>query len=262
MGMDLPLVIKRPLVFFDIEATGFDPSNDKIVEICLIKVWPDGREEVFTSRVNPGVPIPPESTAIHHISDEDVKGAPYFGGIAEKIMKFLEDSDLAGFHVSRFDIPILTRQLQEAGHSFSGVGRCVVDSLKIFHKKEERNLSAAYRFYCGKDLANAHTAEADTRASLEVFLAQMRRYEDLPKDISKLHDFCNQQDPRFVDSTGKFMWRHNQAFFNFGKYRSKSLKDVAKEDTEYLIWIAEESSMPDDVIEICRKALTGDFPKK
>ena len=119
MTSEFPLLIKRPIVFFDIEATGFDPNHDRIVEICLIKVWPDGREEVFTSRVNPGVPIPPESTAIHGISNEDVKDAPYFGGIAEKIMAFFEDSDLAGFHISRFDIPILSRQLQEAGHSFA-----------------------------------------------------------------------------------------------------------------------------------------------
>ncbi len=262
MADAFPLPLKRPIAFFDIEATGFDPNHDKIVEICFIKVHPDGREEVFTSRVNPGIPIPPETTAIHGISDEDVKNAPYFGAIAVKIMEFLEDTDLGGFHVSRFDIPVLARELQTSGHSFSAVGRCVVDSLKIFHKKEERNLSAAYKFYCGKELINAHSAEADTRATLEVFVAQMRRYQDLSQDINKLHDYCNQLDPRFVDSTGKFFWKHNQAYFNFGKFRSRSLKDVANENTDYLVWITEESNMPDDMVEICRKALRGVFPAR
>lgn len=258
----MPFILKKPLVFFDLEATGFDPNHDKIVEFCFLKVSPDGHEEVFRERVNPGVAIPPEATKIHGITNDDVKNSPLFKDYANQVMEILDNADLAGFHVTRFDIPILTRELRDSGFHFSVEGRCVIDSLKIFHKKEERNLAAAYNFYCGKELSHAHSAEADTKATFEVFLAQMERYKDLPRDLTQLHDYCNQRDPRFVDSEGKFSWRHNQACFNFGKYRSLSLKEVARKDPQYLLWLSEAQGTSDEVISLCRKALSGQFPTK
>lgn len=255
-------VIKRPLVFFDLESTGTDPEHDKIVEICLLRVTPQGDETCWTEMINPGIPIPRETTAVHKITDQDVAGKPFFREVAPKVDMMLENADLAGFHAMRFDIPLLLREMKEAGYFISMTDRLVVDALKIFHRKERRDLSAAYRFYCRKELSGAHNAEADTKATRDIFLAQLERYPDLPRHIEGLHQFCHEPDERFVDQQGRFIWRHGQAYFNFGKHRGRSLVDVARHDKEYLLWVSEGDKFSHEVSEICLKALQGEFPVK
>ncbi len=260
--MRLQEMLKRPLVVFDIESTGTDPEQDKIVEICLLRIEPDGSETCLTELVNPGIPIPREATAVHKITDEQVKGKPYFRDIADKVLAILEGADLAGFHLTRFDVPLLSRELREAGCRLNEESRLVIDALKIFHRMERRDLSAAYKFYCGKQLDGAHGASADTKATRDVLMAQLERYPDLPKSMEALHQFCNEADSRFVDKTGRFVWRHGAAHFNFGKHKGKSLSDIARQDKEYLLWCLEGSKFSGEVLEICNKALQGEFPRK
>ncbi|MBI2070822.1 MAG: 3'-5' exonuclease [Elusimicrobia bacterium] len=254
--------LKRPLVFLDLEATGLDTAMDRIVEICLIRVTPDGLDENFTSRINPGIPIPPESTAIHGISDADVRNAPFFKAVAPKVEQFLTDADLGGYNIARFDVPMLANELARAGLSLGAERRRIIDAMKIFHKKESRDLAAAYKFYCRKTLESHHSAQADTAAARDIFFGQLDMYPDLPKDVDALHAFCNALDSRFVDGEGKFSWRHGQAHFNFGKHKGHSLQEVARIDRDYLIWLMEGSGSSPELAAICRNALDGEFPRR
>ncbi len=252
--------LEKPLVFFDLETTGTAPTEDRIVDIALIKLIPGGGEESFSSLVDPGVPIPAEVSEIHHITDEMVRGQPAFKDLAVKINEFIDDADLGGFGVSRFDIPMLAAEFRRAGMAFRVEGRRVVDSLTIFHKMEPRNLTAAYKLYCGKTLEDAHRAEADTRASLEVFLAQVEHYKELPEDVAGISAFCVQRNPHNVDANGKFVWRNGKASFNFGKFRTKPLEEVARIEPGYLHWLAGDARTTSEVSQICREALSGRFP--
>lgn len=254
--------MQRPVIFFDIEATGADSQRDRIVEIALIKEYPDGKREEKVHRINPGIKIPAEVIKIHGITNEDVLLAPAFRDLAIPLLDFFEGADLAGFGVNRFDVPILVEEFKRAGFPFPKEGTAVIDALTIFHRKEPRDLSAAYQYYCGKTLVGAHGARADALASLEVIKAQVLRYEELPKDVAGLHDFCNKQDERYVDAKGKFIWRDGEAAINFGKYKGELLRHMVKEQRDYMEWVVSEGKFPQDVTDICWKALRGEYPKK
>ena len=172
------ITLDRPLVFFDLEATGISTENDRIVDVALVKKLPDGTDVAFTSLVNPGVPIPREASAVHHITDDMVAGAPTFKELAPRVLEFLEGCDLGGFNVAKFDVPMLQAEMKRNGFLLSLDGRRVLDAQVIYHKMERRTLAAAYQFYCGKPLPDAHRAEPDARASLEVFLAQLDKYAE------------------------------------------------------------------------------------
>ncbi len=197
----MQLNLKKPIIFFDLETTGIDIMHDRIVEISMIKVLPSGEEIEKTRRVNPGIPIPAEATAVHHITDADVANEPMFRQIARSLANEMTGCDIAGFNSNRFDIPMLDQEFQRAGVKFDFSKARFVDVQTIFHKKEQRTLVAAYRFYCGKELDGAHSANADTRATLEVLKSQLDHYDDLPNDIEELSKFS--QMNRNVDFMGR-----------------------------------------------------------
>lgn len=231
------LNLRRPIVFFDLETTGVNITADRIVEISTVKVFPgQDSPEVKTHRVNPEMPIPAEATAIHHITDEDVKDCPPFRCLAKSLAQYMTGCDIAGFNSNRFDIPMLDQEFQRANVDFD-FGRCrFIDVQTIFHKKEPRNLTAAYRFYCDKELEGAHGAEADTMATYEVLMAQMERYPDLPADIDALADFASQN--RNVDFMGRLVYDEQmREVINFGKYKGKLAEDVLRRDPGYYGWI-------------------------
>lgn len=245
----MKLNLTRPLAVFDIETTGVNVGTDRIVEICIIKINPDNSEEVLTMRINPGMPIPKEVVAIHHISDEDVKDCPQFKEVAAKLNAFLDNCDLAGFNSNKFDIPLLVEEFLRAGVDFDIRGRRFIDIQNIFHKMEPRNLRAAYRFYCGKDIINAHSAEADTRATFEILEAQLERYNNVEytdnngrttkpvnNDIQALHDFSFIN--RNADLVGHIIFSEaGTEVFNFGKYKGRSVEEVFAKEPSYYDWM-------------------------
>jgi DNA polymerase-3 subunit epsilon len=231
----MKLNLKRPIVFFDLETTGTNVSRDRIVEISMIKVNPDGSEEVVSKRLNPEMPIPASSTAIHHITDEDVKDAPTFKAVASKLMQFFDDCDIAGFNSNKFDVPLLSEEFLRAGLKFDVMSRKFIDVQNIFHAMEPRTLIAAYRFYCGKDLEAAHSAEADTRATYEVLMSQLDKYETLKNDVDYLSSFSKTQN---IDLAGRIARNENgEAVFNFGKYKGKTVESVLRKDVGYYSWM-------------------------
>ena len=254
--------LERALVFLDLETTGTDTAGDRIVDIALLRRDPAGMEGVFSSLVDPGVPIPSEASEVHHITDDMVRGQPTFKELAPKLLAFIGDADLGGFNVAKFDVPMLIAEFKRAGFDFSAKDRRVLDAFVIFQRKEPRNLAAAYKFYCGKEIQGAHRAEADARASFEVFAAQLERYEDLPKDFQALSDMINARDPRYVDAERKFLWRNGQAAFAFGKHRGLSLEEVARKDPGYLDWLMGTPQATPELISICGEARKGRFPAK
>ncbi|TVP51121.1 MAG: 3'-5' exonuclease [Mongoliibacter sp.] len=242
------LNLKNPIAFFDIESTGINISTDRIVEISILKLHPDGKKETKTLLINPTIPIPKETSLIHGIYDEDVKDAPTFKEIARELHQFLVGADLSGFNVLKFDIPLLVEEFLRAGIDFDIEKRNILDSQKIFFMMEKRNLTAAYKFYCGKNLENAHSAEADTIASYEVFEAQVERYlgeeaEDLQgnklgifeNDMKKIHSILNE---KMVDLAGRFIFNDEGVeCFNFGKQKGKPIAQVLKEEPGYYDWM-------------------------
>ncbi len=249
----MKLNLKRPIVFFDLETTGTNVIRDRIVEISIIKIHPDGREEIFTQRVNPEMPIPAESTAIHGITDEDVVGAPKFKELARTIAKMLEGTDIGGFNSIKFDIPLLAEEFDRTDVSVDLHRYKFIDVQNIFHKMEKRTLSAAYQFYCGKNLENAHTAEADTRATYEVLMAQLDRYPDLENDMDKLAEFSKMNDN--VDFAGRIIRdARNREVFNFGKHKGLTVAEALKKDPGYCNWIL-ENEFAEDTKKIIRRTL-------
>ncbi|MDE7409330.1 MAG: 3'-5' exonuclease [Muribaculaceae bacterium] len=240
----MQLNLTRPIIFFDLETTGTSVTSDRIVEISLIKVFPDGHTEEKTRRINPERHIPEESTAIHHITDEDVKDAPTFRQIARSLHELFDDSDIAGFNSNKFDVPLLIEEFGRAGLSFDVSGRNFVDVQGIFHKMEQRTLVAAYRFYCGKELSDAHSASADTRATYEVLLSQLDRYPELKNDVAALAQFSS--GGRNVDLAGRMIYDdNNEPIFNFGKNKGRKVKDIVRHEPGFIQWI-----------------MQGDFPKE
>ena len=233
----MELKLKRPLIFFDIESTGVDPGRDHIVEISLIKVHPNGDEEVKTRRINPGVHIPEETTAIHGISDEDVRDCPTFPQIAKSLAAFIKGGDLAGYNSNKFDIPMLVEEFMRAGIEIDLDGKRFVDVQNIFHKMEQRTLAAAHRFYCGTEIENAHSAEADIRATYNVLKAQLDRYPDtLQNDVEFLSDFS--QTTRNVDFAGRIVLNDKDVpVFNFGKHKGRPVAEVFAAEPTYYAWM-------------------------
>ena len=228
--------MKRPLVFFDLETTGINITNDRIVELSYIKVMPDGSEIRKTVRVNPGMHIPESATAIHHITDDDVKDKPLFKQVAKQLANDFEGCDFAGFNSNRFDIPLLVEEFLRAGVNFDISKRKFIDIQTIFHKMEQRTLTAAYKFYCNKDLDNAHSANADTEATYEVLQAQLDRYPSLENDVDFLAKYSSQN--RNVDLAGRIILNDNNVeVFNFGKYKGQPVVDVLKKDCGYFGWM-------------------------
>lgn len=230
------LNLKNPLIFFDLETTGIDIVKDRIVEISYVKVFPNGKEESKTMRINPGMPIPPESTAIHGITDDDVKDCPRFKEVAKTLASQIEGCDLAGYNSNRFDIPLLAEEFLRAGVDIDLNRRKFVDVQTIFYKMEQRTLSAAYKFYCNKTLENAHTAAADTMATYEVLQAQLDRYPDLQNDIAFLSEFSSFSNN--VDFAGRMIYNDKgEEVFNFGKFKGRLVEDVLKEEPGYYAWM-------------------------
>lgn len=231
------LNLKNPLVFFDLETTGVNINTDRIVEICYLKVYPNGNEESKTMRINPEMHIPESSSAIHGIYDKDVENCPTFKEVAKDIAKDIEGCDLAGFNSNRFDIPVLAEEFLRADVDIDMMKRKFIDVQVIYHKLEQRTLSAAYKFYCKKNLDDAHTAEADTKATYEVLKAQLDMYpEDLKNDMAFLADYSSFN--RNVDFAGRIVYDNNDVeVFNFGKYKGASVKEVLQRDPGYYGWI-------------------------
>ncbi len=231
--MVLPL--KRPLVVFDIEATGINVGSDRIVEICLLKINPDQSRQIRTERFNPGIPIPPDATAIHGIRDADVAGKPAFAAFAKELHDWLDGCDMAGYNSNRFDVPMLVEEFLRAGVGFDE-NRRYVDVMRIFTLMEKRTLEAAYRFYCDKSLENAHTAEADTLATFEVLQAQLDRYPDeLAPDVEFLDRFT--ADEEFVDFGRRMIYQNGVEIFNFGKHKGKPVVEVFEREPSYYDWM-------------------------
>ena len=245
----MPLRLTRPLAIVDLETTGVNVGHDRIVEISIVKVYPDGTREIFTQRINPGIPIPPASTAIHGISDEDVKDAPTFAEVGHKIAHILRDCDLAGFNSNKFDFPLLVEEFLRADIEFELKGRRMIDVQNIFHRMEPRTLKAAYKFYCGTELENAHNAEADALATYEVLLAQVERYQGL-----EVEDRENQATVIFDNTTASlhqisFVHRNadlvghivyddkGREVFNFGKYKGQSVEEIFAKEPSYYDWM-------------------------
>jgi DNA polymerase-3 subunit epsilon len=234
--MQLNLI--KPLAFFDLETTGLNISKDKIIEIGILKVHADQREERYIKRINPGIPIPAESQAIHGISDADVKDCPTFAQLAEEIKNFIGEADLAGYNSNKFDIPFLLEEFLRLGIELEMENRKFVDVQTIFHKMEQRTLSAAYKFYCSKEIENAHSAEADIVATFEVLKAQLDKYSDLKNDIGYLSEFTSTDKSKKIDFVGRLALNDkNEICYNFGKHAGKTIKEVLTTEPGYHRWI-------------------------
>ncbi|MBR5783878.1 MAG: 3'-5' exonuclease [Bacteroidales bacterium] len=245
----MKLNLTKPLIFFDLETTGVQVGQDRIIEICLFKVAVSGETTVMTHRVNPGMPIPPQSTEIHGITDEMVKDKPLFKDLAPEIANFIGDADLAGYNSNKFDVPLLVEEFLRVGVNFEIKTRRLIDVQNIFHKMEPRTLKAAYMFYCGKNLDNAHSAEADTRATYEILLAQIERYngvqyEDkdgniscpIVNDVRKLQEFSTNH--QWADLAGHLGYDKNgREIFNFGKFKGRVVEEVFEIEPVYYEWM-------------------------
>jgi len=239
----MKLNITRPVAFFDLESTGINVASDRIVEFSILKLDPSGSKTMKTARVNPTIPIPAETSAIHGIFDKDVANEPTFKDLAPSLFKFLFDCDLAGYNSNKFDVPMLVEEFLRAGIDFDFRDRKLIDVQNIFHKMEQRTLAAAYKFYCQKELINAHSAEADTIATFEILEAQLERYENLSGEADFLHNFSKRQDN--VDTLGRIVMNaKGEEVFNFGKNKGKRVVDILKNDPGYYGWM-----------------MNGDFPR-
>ena len=237
------LNLSRPLIFFDLETTGTNVTQDRIVEFSYIKVYPDGREEKKSRRINPEMPIPAASTAVHHITDEDVKNEPSFRQIAKSLNEIFEGCDIAGFNSNKFDVPLLMEEFSRCGINFDISGRHFIDVQNIFHKMEQRTLVAAYRFYCGKELEGAHSALADTQATLEVLKEQIQKYPELENNVESLAKFS--KSGKNLDLAARIVLNdQDQPIFNFGKHKGKTVKEILRREPSFYDWM-----------------MQGDFPK-
>ncbi len=247
--LSMKLNLKRPLAFFDLETTGVNVGSDRIVEIAILKVIPDGSEQLLTKRINPEIPIPLASSLIHGIYDQDVQKEPTFLQASKEIAGFIGDADLAGYNSNKFDIPILLEEFLRVGIDFDMTNRKFVDVQNIYHQMEQRTLKAAYKFYCNKDIINAHSAQADTRTTYEVFLAQLDKYKDVEfedkqglkstpvvNDVDALHAFTNLH--KLVDFAGRMIFNQSQEeIFNFGKHKGKTVESVFETEPSYYSWV-------------------------
>lgn len=246
------LKLERPIIFFDLETTGTNIIRDRIVELSILKVYPDGHEEIKSRRINPEMHIPEASSAIHHIYDEDVKDAPTFRQISKALLAIFDGCDIAGFNSNKFDVPLLIEEFDRAGLTFDIAGRRFIDVQNIFHKMEQRTLKAAYKFYCGRDLEDAHSAAADTKATYEVLKSQLDKYGDnLKNDISFLADFSTMG--RSVDLASRIVLNDDDVpVFNFGKHKGKTVKEVLKQEPSFYDWMM-QGEFPKNTKDVLRR---------
>ena len=255
----MELVLERPLVFFDIESTGTNPYRDRIVEIAVIKVMPDGSRQEVVRRINPSMPIPAGASAVHGIYDADVADCPTFDVIAHNLYNYLEGCDLAGYNIVKFDVPMLQEDFKRCNLELNMRDRKLIDVFNIFCRLYPRNLSAAYKFFCGGDLEDAHSALADTDATVAVLLGQLAKHPELPREMAGLAEFSAARDADFVDSEGRLKFSGEEVVINFGKNSGRRLRELAEEDPGFLRWML-RSDFSDEVKEIIKNALTGEFP--
>ena len=229
------LQLKRPLAFFDLETTGTNTATDRVVEIAILKVAPDGSQQKKRILLNPEMPIPKAASDIHGITDEMVKDAPTFKQVANEIMQFLENCDLGGYNSNKFDIPVLIEEFLRVNINFNMEGRKMVDVQKIFHKMEQRTLTAAYKFYCNKELEDAHSAMSDAEATFEVLDAQLERYANIGNSVEEILAFTGEE--KFIDIARRFVYQNGVPAFNFGKHKGKSVEKVFAEEPQYYDWM-------------------------
>lgn len=248
----MPLILSRPLVFFDLETTGTDTSKDRIVEISLVKLFPDGKEEINTFLVNPGIPIPAEASAVHGITNEDVKDKPSFSQFAPTLLEILANSDLCGYNLVKFDFPLLRMEFARNHIDFNIIGVNIIDPMRIFMKNEPRDLTAALKFYCNENLENAHSAEADTIAAKKILLAQIEKYADVPNTVSELSTYSLEGTKRSADISGKLVYNeNNEIVYAFGKNKGRKVVD----ERDYAQWML-DSDFPTDTKLLIRHLLS------
>ncbi len=252
------LQVDRPIVFLDLETTGISAVHDRIVEVTAIRFSPGGQRDVWSRRVNPGMPIPKSATAVHGITNEDVAGLPPFSYYASELGQFIGDADLGGFGISRLDIPLMEAEFRRAGVEFSRRGRRIVDAQILFHMLEPRDLAAAYRKYCGTDLEKAHSSEGDVEASIAVLEGMLLANSVLPRTVEGLNALCNREQENWIDSQGKFMWSSGVAVVGFGKYKGVPIKAVMQSDPGYFEWML-KSDFAEDTKSVAAQALRGDY---
>ena len=251
----------RTIIIFDLETTGTWVEKDKIVEIGMVKLMSDGTRQTYVKRVNPGMPIPRNVSRLININDDDVKDAPPFKDIAKEVTEFIGDSDLGGFNILRFDLPILERELYGAGFSFYWRERDIYDAQKVYHIHEKRDLTAAYKLYCDKELENAHSALGDAEATVEIFDSQIKRYGAPEQGIESLKDFDYERSSAYFDKERKFFWWNGHLYPVFGKYgRKKHIQDILKIDRRYLEWML-SSDFSEEVKMMIKNVLSGKFPQ-
>ena len=253
--MKLPLDLDRPVIFFDLETTGLSLANDRIVELAVLRVSPQGDVFEKVRRYNPEIPIPPDAAAIHGITDEVVADELPFRRTAKSLAELLDPCDLAGFNIRRFDLPILLAEFRRAGVPFEVKGRLLIDMKMIFHREEPRDLSAAARFYLARDHQDAHTALGDIRTTAAVLTAQLDRYGHLPRDVAGLHAYCDEMGPFVTEFDRWFSEKSGALVFNRGKHKGTPLDEVAGSAPDYLEWMMRADDMPEEVLEVVGQAL-------
>jgi len=254
------LHLDRPLVVFDLEATGLNKQSDRIVSLALVRYEPDGSSEQINYLINPTVPIPEETTAIHGITDEDVADAPTFAEMAEIIERHFAGADLAGYNILGYDIGLLTKEFSRANRPFSIEGRRILDAQRIFFRNEPRDLSAALRFFCNDTHDQSHDALGDVLATIRVLGGQFEKYDELPQEMDGLSEYCNPKDPTWADREGRLKWAKQEIVFNFGKFRGQSLRKAVSNDPNFINWLL-RSDFPDDTKQIVRDAVAGTYPE-
>lgn len=233
----MTILLKRPFAILDIESTGVNLATDRIIEISILKIMPDGSQHWYEQRINPQIPIPQAATEVHHISDADVADCPTFAQVSNSILQFLQNCDIGGYNSNYFDIPMLKEEFLRLNVNFDDADRQYVDVFRIFQKMEPRNLAAAVRFYCNKELENAHSARADVQATYDVLVQQLQRYShDLQPNVDFLHQFTT-DGPAYVDSGKRMIKENGIVKFNFGKHRGKPVEDVLRQEPQYYDWI-------------------------
>lgn len=253
------LHLERPLVVFDLEATGLNKRTDRVVAIALVRYEPGGSPEQIHYLINPGIPIPEEATAIHGITDEDVRDAPTFTEMAEILERHFAGADLAGYNILGYDIQMLTEEFARANRPFSIEGRRVLDAQRIFFRNEPRDLTAALRFYCGESHEDSHDALGDVLATIRVLGGQFEKYPALPDAMDALNEYCDPRDPSWADRHGRLKWSKGEIVFNFGKFQGQSLRAAVADDPNFIHWLL-RSDFPDDTKQIVRDAVNGTYP--
>ena len=258
--MKLPFTLDRPLVFLDLETTGLSLTHDRIIELAIIKIMPRGDVLERVRRFNPGCPIPAEATALHSITADDVKDEEPFARRARGLAEVLDGCDLGGFNVRRFDVPMLAAEFRRAGVPWDPMGRRIIDIQAIFHREERRDLSAAARFYLGREHPEAHSALGDIRTSAAVLFAQIERYAHLPRDLDGLNTYCDEFIPFETELQRWFQGQEGARVFRRGKHKGRALADVAANEPDYLDWMLKAQDMDAEVLGVVRAAMRASQP--